>query len=60
MGLGRGLAWGLGDDLEICVDIEFVTLANSSLGNSKDDLAATSGSWPRIGVMFEICGRSSG
>ena len=23
MGLGRGLSWGLGGDLEICVDSEF-------------------------------------
>jgi hypothetical protein len=29
-GLGRGLAWGFGSDLGICVDIEFVNPVGSS------------------------------
>ena len=48
LGLGRGLAWSLGGDLEICVDSESVDPAGSSSGNAKVDLVATSGRRPRI------------
>jgi hypothetical protein len=54
MGLGHGLAWGLGGDLEICVENVFIDPAGSSTGNVKADLTIMSGNGFGFGVMYNV------
>jgi hypothetical protein len=60
MGLGHGLAWGLGGDLEICVDNVFVNLVGSFSGNVKADLTIMSDDGSEFGVMYKVSGGQRG